>query len=143
LPGRRLQRNLPRGDDQQFDTDQLLLQAEQAAFVSGFHHLVDQRRGGGEADREALLAGRQPKPEGNMGLACAAWPKAMTFSRRSIQLQRASSSTCILLSFGIALKSKLSRLLVAGNFAALIRRSIIRRSRSINSNSTKRARNWT
>jgi hypothetical protein len=34
-----------------------------------------------------------------------------------------------LLSFGIALKSKLSRLLVAGNFAALMRRSTIRLSR--------------
>jgi hypothetical protein len=38
----------------------------------------------------------------------------MTFSRRSIHSQRASSSTCTLFSFGIALKSKLSRLLVAG-----------------------------
>jgi hypothetical protein len=41
-------------------------------------------------------------------------PRAITFSRRSIHSQRASSSTCILFSFGIALKSKLSRLLVAG-----------------------------
>ena len=53
----------------------------------------------------------------------------MTFSRRRVQTPRASSGTCVLLSFGIALKSKLSRLLVAGNFAALMRRSTIRLSR--------------
>ena len=44
----------------------------------------------------------------------------MTFSRRSIHSQRASSKTCILFRAGIALKLKLSRLLTAGNFAALI-----------------------
>ena len=56
--------------------------------------------------------------------------------------QRASSMTSILFSDGMTLKSKLSRLLVAGNFAALIRRSIIRRSRSISSNSHSRSRYW-
>ncbi len=40
----------------------------------------------------------------------------MTFSRRSIHSHRANSSTCILLSFGIAAKSKLSRLLTTGNW---------------------------
>ena len=48
-------------------------------------------------------------------------------------LERASSSTSVLLSDGNAMKSKLSRLLTVGNFAALIRRSTIRRSRSISS----------
>jgi hypothetical protein len=47
-------------------------------------------------------------------------PSAMTFSRRSIRSQRANSRTCILFKAGIALKSKLSRLLMAGNFAVLI-----------------------
>ena len=75
-----------------------------------------------------------PVPEG---------PSAMTFSRRSIHSQRANSSTCILFRAGIALKSKLSRLLTAGNFAALILRSIILRSRSIISSSIRRARNCT
>ena len=46
----------------------------------------------------------------------------MTFSRRSIHSQRANSSTCALFSAGMALKSKLSRLLATGNFAALMRR---------------------
>jgi AcrR family transcriptional regulator len=69
--------------------------------------------------------------------------RAMTFSRRSTNSQRASSMVSALLSDGIALKSKLSRLLVAGNFAALMRRSIIRRSRSISSSSQSRSRNWT
>ena len=65
----------------------------------------------------------------------------MTFSRRSIHSQRANSSTCALFSAGMALKSKLSRLLATGNFAALMRRSTMRRSRSISSSSTSRARN--
>ena len=50
----------------------------------------------------------------------------MTFSRRSMYFQRASSRTIILLSDGMALKSKLSKLLTAGNLAILIRRSTIR-----------------
>ena len=53
----------------------------------------------------------------------------LMFSRRSTYSQRASSTTSILLSDGMALKSKLSRLLTAGNLACLIRRSTIRRSR--------------
>ena len=36
---------------------------------------MDQGGRGGEADREALLAGGQPEPEGDMGLAGAAWPE--------------------------------------------------------------------
>jgi hypothetical protein len=88
--------------------------AEQAAFVAGFHQLVDQGGGGGEAHRHALLAGGQPQAKATWDLPVPLGPRAMTFSRRSILSQRASSSTCILLSFGIALKSKLSRLLVAG-----------------------------
>lgn len=39
-------------DDQQFDAGQLLLQARQAAFLAGLHQLVDQRGGGGEAERD-------------------------------------------------------------------------------------------
>ena len=49
-----------------------------------------------------------------MGLAGALLPSAMTFSRRSMYSQRASSRTIILLSDGMALKSKLSKLLTAG-----------------------------
>ena len=43
----------------------------------------------------------------------------MTFSRRSTHSQRASSSTCILLRLGIALKSKLSRLFDRGELGCL------------------------
>ncbi len=49
--------------------------------------------------------------------------QAMLASPRG-QSQRAGSSTIILFSEGIALKSKLSRLFTAGNLADLIRRSI-------------------
>jgi hypothetical protein len=63
-------------------------------------------------------------------------PRAMTFSRRRVHSQRASTSTSVRLlsrtdrvhrltvQAEIARKSKLSRLLVAENFAALIRSSI-------------------
>jgi hypothetical protein len=79
-------------------------------------------------DRPFWQAAR-PSPSAACVFPVPLGPSAMTFSRRSIHSQRASSGTCILLSFGMALKSKLSRLLVTGNFAALMRRSIIRRSR--------------
>src|SRR5580693_3332734 len=46
----------------------------------------------------------------------------MMFSRRPTYSERASSSTSDLLSEGIAVNSKLSRLLTAGNLASLIRR---------------------
>jgi uroporphyrinogen III methyltransferase/synthase len=52
----------------------------------------------------------------------------------------ASSSTRVLLSEGMAANSKLSRLFTAGNLASLIRRSTVRRSRSIISSSARRIR---
>ena len=67
-------------------------------------------------------------------------PSAMTFSCRSTKSERARSTTSFLLSVGIASKPKLSRLLIEGNLAALMRRSTMRASRSISSNSIKRAR---
>jgi hypothetical protein len=45
-----------------------------------------------------------------------------------------------LLRLGIAVKSKLSKLFTAGNRAARIRRSTMRRSRSISSSSMRRNR---
>jgi hypothetical protein len=56
------------------------------------------------------------------------------------ELAAPSSSTSILLRLGIAVKSKVSKLFTAGNRAARMRRSTTRRSRSINSNSTRRSR---
>src|SRR3982074_2324448 len=50
-------------------------------------------------------------------------PTAMIFSRRVTYSERASSSTRVLLSDGMAAKSKLSRLFTDGNRASLIRRS--------------------
>ena len=59
-------------DDQQLVAGELALQAQQPLLVAGLDQLVDQGGGGGEADREALLAGGQPQAEGNVGLAGAA-----------------------------------------------------------------------
>ena len=70
-----------------------------------------------------------------MGLAGPTVAEAMRFSRRSLYSQRASSRTSVLLSEGMTLKSKLSRLLITGKRAALMRRSTMRRSRSISSSS--------
>ena len=58
-------------DDQQFAGDHLLLEPQEAALVAGFHQLVHERGGRGEARREAPLAGGQPEPQGDMGLAGA------------------------------------------------------------------------
>src|SRR5271163_3083001 len=66
-------------------------------------------------------------------------PTAITFSRRAMYSQRASSSTNVLLIEGIAVKSKLSRLFTVGNRASLMRRSTVRCSRSISSSSARRA----
>src|SRR5258708_29914579 len=48
-------------DDQQLVTGQLALQAEQSLLVPGLDQPVDHSGRGGEADRQALLAGRQPQ----------------------------------------------------------------------------------
>ncbi len=53
-------------DDQQLVAGNLLLQAEKAALVAGLHQRIDQRGGRREANGEPLLAGVQPKPQGNV-----------------------------------------------------------------------------
>jgi len=62
-------------DDQELVADDLFLQAQKPAFVSRLHQFVDQRRGGGEANRQAFLAGGQTKTEGDMGLAGSTGPE--------------------------------------------------------------------
>src|SRR3954451_6169858 len=69
------------------------------------------------------------------------FPKAKTFSRLPIHSHRARSSTSFLFNVGMSRKLYVSRLLLTGNFAALIRRSVARRSRSIISDSTSRSKN--
>jgi hypothetical protein len=64
-------------DDQQLVAGDLALQAQQPLLVASLDQFVDQGGGGGEADREALLAGGQPQAEGNMGLAGAARTSVM------------------------------------------------------------------
>src|SRR5215472_1669350 len=58
-------------DDQQPVGRQLALEAKQSLLVPGLDQLVDHRGRGGEADRQALLTGRQPQPESNVGLPSA------------------------------------------------------------------------
>jgi DNA replication protein DnaC len=67
-------------------------------------------------------------------------PSSRTFSRRARNSHRASSSTRVLFTDGIARKSKLSMVLTTGNFACRIRRSVALRSRSSNSSSVMRSR---
>jgi MarR-like DNA-binding transcriptional regulator SgrR of sgrS sRNA len=50
----------------------LSLQAEQPLLVPGLDEFVDHSGRGGEADRQALLAGGQPQSESNVTLAGAA-----------------------------------------------------------------------
>ena len=65
----------------------------------------------------------KPRPRAMWVLPVPLLPSAMRFSRRSMYSQRASSRTNVLLSEGMTLKSKLSRLLITGKRAALMRRS--------------------
>ena len=59
-------------DDQKLVGGELLLEPQQLLVIAGLDEFVDQRGGGDEADREALLAGRQAETEGDVGLAGAA-----------------------------------------------------------------------
>ena len=56
-------------DDQKLVGGELLLEPQQLLVIAGLDEFVDQRGGGDEADREALLAGRQAETEGDVGLA--------------------------------------------------------------------------
>ena len=59
-------------DDQKLVGGELLLEPQQLLVIAGLDEFVDQCGGGDEADREALLAGRQAETEGDVGLAGAA-----------------------------------------------------------------------
>ena len=69
-------------------------------------------------------------------------PTAMTFSRRWMNSQRASSITKALFSDGMAGKSKVPRLFTAGKRAARVRRSTMRWWRSMSSSSDNLSRYW-
>jgi len=77
--------------------------------------------------------------QSDMALAGAAVAERDDVLPAQDELAAPSSSTSILLRLGIAVKSKVSKLFTAGNRAARMRRSTTRRSRSINSNSTRRS----
>ena len=76
-----------------------------------------------------------PSPRATWVLPVPLLPTAMTFSRRWMYSQRASSITKALFSDGMAGKSKVSRLFTAGKRAARIRRSTMRWWRSMISSS--------
>ena len=73
----------------------------------------------------------KPSPRATWVLPVPLFPTAMTFSRRWMYSQRASSSTRDLFSDGMAGKSKVSRLFTAGNRAARMRRSTRARRRFV------------
>ena len=84
--------------------------------------------GGGETHRHSPLAGGQSQSQGDVSLAGAALPMAMTFSLRSMYSHRASCMTSGLFSDGMARKSKVS---MAGKRAARMRRCTMRWWRSM------------
>src|SRR5215212_8043395 len=122
-------------NDQQLVAGQLALQAAQSLLVPGLDQLVGQAAAVMNPTDSPFWHAARPSPSARWVLPVPLLPSAMMFSRRATYSQRASSSTRALLSDGRARKLKLSRLLVAGNRASLIRRSTLRRSRSISSNS--------
>ena len=61
-------------DDQQLVAGELALQAQQTLFIARLVQLVDQGRGGGEADRETLLTGGQSEPQRNVGYVVSREP---------------------------------------------------------------------
>ena len=119
---------------------ELLLQTQEALLVARLDQFMDNGGGGGEAGLDAMLTGGQAIPIARWVLPTPLGPGAMMFFRRSTNSARARSRTNFLLSVGMTSKSNVSRLFMAGNLAALMRRSTMRASRSINSNSISRAR---
>jgi hypothetical protein len=75
---------------------------------------MDQGRGGGEADRQTLEAGRQRNLSAMRVLLVPLLPTAIRFLRRAMYLPRVSFRTSVLLSEGIAVNSKLSRVSRSG-----------------------------
>ena len=127
-------------DDQQLDRRHLGLQPEQPALILGFHQLVDEAGGGREGDREAALAGRQAESQGDVGPAGTAvaerddvLPRHDVFTAGQFEDQwlvqrRDGGEVEGLQAFD------------GENRAARIRRSTMRRSRSISSSSARRKR---
>ena len=52
-------------NDEQLESGKPLLEVEQSRLVPGLDQLVDQRCGGGEADRQPPLAGGEPQADGD------------------------------------------------------------------------------
>ena len=82
----------------------------------------------------------RPSPRAAWVLPVPLLATAMIFSRRCTYSQRASSSTRDLFTEGMAVQSKVSRLLTAGNRAARVRRSTMRWWRSMSSSSASLSR---
>jgi hypothetical protein len=95
---------------------------------------------GDEEGGEAALASGGPERQRRVSLPGPAVAQRDDVLATSDYSQRASSSTSILLRLGMAAKSKVSKLLTAGNLASRMRRSTTRRSRSRSSSSTRRSR---
>src|SRR4029077_14622661 len=58
-------------DDQELISGELSLQAKQPLLVASLEQFMDESRGGIEADRQPLLAGRETEPETDVCLAGA------------------------------------------------------------------------
>src|SRR3984893_18396432 len=115
-------------DDEQFDGGELRLEFQETPLVARFHQLMNEP---GPSARHACV------------LPVPLLPRAITLSRATIYSQRASSRTSGLLSDGMAVKSKVSKLFTAGKRGARMRRSTMRLSRSMSSSSARRRRKRT
>ena len=127
-------------DDQELDLGEALLVAQKMLLVAGFDERVDEGGGAGPEDGVAALARSQAQAEREMALAGAGVAEGDDVSWRLMEPPQARSMTKGLLTLGMARKSKASSDLGVGKRAALMRRSIRRRSRSMSSNSTRRSR---
>jgi hypothetical protein len=122
-------------EDEQVELRELGLEPQEGAFVSGFDEGGDEFGGSEEPDFVALVACGDCERGREMALAGAGVADQQDVSRLSMNSQRASSVTSILLTDGRAVKSNVSSVLMVGNRAALSRRSAARFSRSNNSSS--------
>ena len=125
--------------------DSCLWQIQEVSLIPGLHEFVDQSGGGGEAHGHTSLADGQAQAGGHMGLAGATVADVDdilaaldVFTPGQLHHQRLVQRA--LFSEGMAGKSKVSRLLTAGKWAARILRSTMRWWRSMSSSSARRSR---
>jgi hypothetical protein len=130
-------------DDEQLDDGELRLKPEQAPFVARLHQLMHEPGRRIERHGESALTGGEAERQGDVRLSGSAVAQSDDVVAGDDKLASRQFQRERLIERGMAVKSNVSKLLTAGKRAARMRRSTMRRSRSMSSSSTRRKRKRT